>query len=357
MSNYNRNPGGHRGSRPPNTFLGRSTYYEWKERGQLWPGSPTHSWMTPVRGPRGTGPRVGMTEQQRSHWSQIQNYGIRSPPRVLAQVSQHRSSWPIPTVSSRGRGREIPPATTGATSTNIYAIRDNHRHHPGMNSCGRESRGRRLWSDHLRNHTPHGSVSTSEFSSVNIACRTVPSTDIFRASSDSSTRVSPNSSSSSKKIVRRSFSNLVSIVSTHTDKIKQEKPSEMETDESDGNKRTETKTTASVTDMRIPSHKEKLAEARGRGSNENDSITTEIQSVTKLIQKPIKTESVADQHDDKSLHLSAQFQDNLTLFERSKQVEDIKTVKEVNSADSGDSSSNTLCLESVERYGNNLSGM
>ena len=356
MSNYNRNPVGHRGSRLQNTFLGRSTYLEWKERGQLWPGSPTRSSETPFRGPRGTGPRVGMTEQQRLHWSQVQNYGIRSPPRMLAPVSQHRSSWPIPTVSSQGRGREVRPATTGATSTNIYAIRDNHRHHPGMNSCGRESRGRRLWTDHSRNHTPHRSFSTSEISSVNIASRTVPSTDIFRASSVSGAQVGPNSSPSSRKKVQRSFSNLVSVVSTHTDKIKQETPSEMEIDESNGNKRTETITAASVTGMRIPSYKENLAEARRRDSNDNDSVATEIKSVTKLIQEPIKTKSLSDQYDDKSLHLSAQLQDNLTLSERNKQVEDIKTVKEVNSADSVNASSNTLRLESVERYGNNLSG-
>ena len=353
MSNYNRNPGGHRGSRPPNTFLGRSTYYEWKETGQLWPGSPTRLRGTPFRGPRGTGPRVGMTEQQRSHWSQVQNYGIRSPPRVLVPVSRHRSSWPIPTVSSQGRGREVRPATTGVTSTNIYAIRDNHRHHPGMNSCGRESRGRRLWPEHSRNHIPHRSVSTSEISSVNTVSRTIPSTNIFRASSDSGAQANRNSSSS-KKIVRRSFSNLVSVVSTQIDEIKQETPSEIE---SDGNKRTETKTTSSVISIPMSSHKESLPGA----SNENDSVTTEIQSVTKLFQKPIKTESLADQQDDTSLPLNAQLQDNLTLFERSKQVacviEDIKTVKEVNSADSVPSSSNTLCLKSVVCDGNNLAGM
>ena len=373
MNNYNRNPGGYRGSRPATTFLGRSTYHEWKERGQLWPGSPTRLWGTPFCGPRGIGPRVGMTEQQRLHWNPVQNYGIRAPPRILVPISRHGSSWPIPTVSSQGRGREVRPASTSVMSTNIYAIRDNHRHHPGMNSYSRESRGRRLWPDHSRNYTPHQLVSISEISSANMSSRTAPrgerniprgdesTTDIFSASSDSGVQAGPNSSLSSKRPVRRSFSNLASVVCTPGDKVKQETPSEIEIDESGGNKHAEKKTTASVTDMCTPSYKSKLAEDSGRGSRENDIVTTESQSATKLIQKPIKTNGGADQHDDKSLTLSVQIQDNLTLSEESEQVpcvmDDIKTVKDDNGADSMNSSSNTPCLESVERDGNNLRGM
>ena len=371
MSNYNRNPGGHRGSRPTNNFLGRSSYHEWKERGQLWPGSPTHSWETPFRGPRGIGPRVGMTEQQRLHWSPVQNYGIRAPPppRVIVPVSRQHSSWPIPTVLSRGR--EVRPASTG---TNIYAIRDNHRHHPGMNSRGRESRGRRLWPDHSRNLTLHQSVSTDEISSASISSRTIPRgkqnlpkgderTDIFRASSDSGRQASPNSPSSSKITVRRSFSKFVSVVHTSGDKLKQETPSEMEVKESSEHEQAETKTTTSLTGVRTSSYKAKLAEAGGRGSRENDSVATEIQSVTKRIQKPIKTNSCTNQHDN-SLPLSVQLKDNLTLSEGSEEVpcviiDDIKTVKEDNDndADSGNSSSNTPDSESVGCDGSNLAGM
>ena len=298
MSSYNRNPGNQRGFRPPNpsAFLGRSgrsTYQEWKERGQLWPGSPPHTWSAPPRGSRGLGPRVGMTLQQRSQWETVQNYGIRpQPSRVLVPVAPQRFAWPVPTLSAPHRGT-VRPASAGTPSTNIYAIRDKHSQEQRPREGGYESGGRSFWPGRPRNPSPHGSVLQGD----------KPKTDIFRASGDSKEQRSVNSS---KPIVCRSFSNLVSGA-----RVKSKVVIKQEAENSAGvndNKKEDTSSFPLV-------DKEKLSELSVKTSEVNDNVASKKQPTSTLGDKSCEATSSANQC-------------NKPIPVISQQVEEIKPLKE-----------------------------
>ena len=150
MNNCNRNPGANRGYSSIPTrhgFRGRErSYHEWKNSAQLWPRSPTYSWRMPAPGPRGLGPRVGMTIRQRLFWMPQQDYGYNPQDRVLVPIPQQHNGWSRPRGGNQNRRR------WGSWGGNDYGK-------------GTEWRGRGLWPNYPRGANSKDSVTSQAVSS------------------------------------------------------------------------------------------------------------------------------------------------------------------------------------------------